>query len=305
LADQKILRFASIDIGSNAIRLLLCNVYETTDGQPSFKKAELFRYPLRLGEDAFLKGYITEPTTDSLIKVMKGFKNLIDAFDVISFRVCATAAMREASNRKQVIERVKAEADINIEIIEGGLEAEIIYSNHIEEHLENNSSYLYIDVGGGSTELTLFSKGKMITSRSYNIGTIRMLHDRVTREQWRDYKDQVRKLAEGNKPMLAIGSGGNINKIFKLANKKENQLLSYARLKECSEYVQGFSYEERMSELKLNPDRADVIAPAFRIFLATMKAAEIDQIMVPQVGLSDGIIHLLYENYKKRQLVIV
>ncbi|MBL0341711.1 MAG: ethanolamine ammonia-lyase reactivating factor EutA [Bacteroidetes bacterium] len=296
------LHFASVDIGSNAIRLLLCNVYEG-GSEPLFKKAELIRFPLRLGEDAFLKGFITEETIKKLILVMKAFKSLIDAYEVISFRVCATSAMREASNRKEVIERVRLEAGITIEVIEGRLEAEIIYSNHIAEHLDSDHSYLYIDVGGGSTELTIFSNGRLVSSNSYNIGTIRMLHDKISKEQWRDFKEQVRKISEGNQPIVAIGSGGNINKIFKLANRKESQFLSYIKFKECYDYVAGFSLDQRIRDLKLNPDRADVIVPAFRIFNAIMKSAQIEKIMVPQVGLSDGIIHLLYEDFRKAQVI--
>ncbi|MDQ3052035.1 MAG: ethanolamine ammonia-lyase reactivating factor EutA [Bacteroidota bacterium] len=301
--NQQILKFASIDIGSNAMRLLLCNVYEG-EGEPLFKKSELMRFPLRLGEDAFLLGYISEGTIRRLVKIMKGFRLLIEAYDALGYRVCATAAMREATNRKEVLDRVKAEAGVTIEIIEGRLEAEIIYSNHIAEHLENDNNYLYIDVGGGSTELTLFSKGKMVSSGSYNIGTIRMLHDKVTKDMWRDFKEQVRKLAEGNKPIVAIGSGGNINKIFKIANRKENQFLSFDKLRECYDFVSSFTYDQRIRDLQLNPDRADVIIPAFRIFIAILKAAEIERIMVPQVGLSDGIIHLLYEDFKSKQLMV-
>lgn len=275
----------------------MCNVYEG-DSEPLFKKAELIRFPLRLGEDAFLKGYIEESTILKLINIMKAFRHLIDAYEAVAYRACATSAMREAANRKEVIERVWQEAGIRIEVIEGRLEAEIIYSNHIAEHLEADNSYLYIDVGGGSTELTLFSDGHVTDSVSYNIGTIRLLHDKITKDQWRDFKDQVGIMAAKNKPIVAIGSGGNINKIFKIAGKKESQILTFSKLKECYEYVSAFTLEQRMRELKLNPDRADVIIPAFRIFIAIMKAAEIDRIMVPQVGLSDGIIHLLYENYR-------
>lgn len=301
MKNQEILRFASVDIGSNAIRLLLCNVYEGGE-EPLFKKAELMRFPLRLGEDAFLLGYITEDTINRLVKIMQAFRLLIESYDAIGFRVCATSAMREASNRKEVIDRVKKDAGITIEVIEGRLEAEIIYSNHIAEHLEADSNYLYIDVGGGSTELTLFSRGTMISSASYNIGTIRMLHDKVSKDMWREFKVQVKQISEGNNPLVAIGSGGNINKIFKIANRKENQYLSFVKLKECYDYVSGFSYDDRIRILKLNPDRADVIIPAFRIFIAILKSAGIDRIMVPQVGLSDGIIHLLYEEFKKNQI---
>lgn len=291
-----ILRFAAVDIGSNAIRLLLCNVYEG-EGEPVFKKAELMRFPLRLGEDAFLKGYISDPTIATLVKVMSAFKSLIEAYEVIGFRVCATAAMREAANRKAVVDRVYKEAGVLIEVIDGRTEAAIIYSNHIAEHLEASHNYLYIDVGGGSTELTLFSKGRLVSSNSYNIGTIRMLHDKVTREQWKEFKEDVKRLAENYPSLIAIGSGGNINKIFKLANKKENQILSFSKLRECYEYVSSFTLDQRILQLKLNPDRADVIIPAFRVFIAVMKSAGIEGIMVPQVGLSDGIIHLLYDDY--------
>jgi exopolyphosphatase/guanosine-5'-triphosphate,3'-diphosphate pyrophosphatase len=301
LENSKILRFASIDIGSNAIRLLLCNVYEG-GSETLFKKAELIRFPLRLGEDAFLKGYIQESTIRKLIHIMKAYKHLIDAYEVVSYRACATSAMREAANRKEVIERVWQEAGVKIEVIEGRLEAEIIYSNHIAEHLETDNSYLYIDVGGGSTELTLFTDGRVENSASYNIGTIRLLHDKISKDQWRDFKDQVKLLAGWNKPIVAIGSGGNINKIFKIAGRKESQFLSFSKLKECYDYVSTFNLEQRMRDLKLNPDRADVIIPAFRIFIAIMKSAEIDRIMVPQVGLSDGIIHLLYDDYRTKTL---
>ena len=231
---------------------------------------------------------------------MSAFKSLIEAYDVIGFRVCATAAMREAANRKAVVERVYKEAGVQIEVIDGRTEAAIIYSNHIEEHLEASHNYLYIDVGGGSTELTLFSKGKLVSSNSYNIGTIRMLHDKVTRDQWKEFKEDVKRLSENYPSLIAIGSGGNINKIFKLANRKENQLLSFTKLRECYEYVSSFTLDQRILQLKLNPDRADVIIPAFRVFIAVMKSAGIEGIMVPQVGLSDGIIHLLYDDYKSK-----
>jgi exopolyphosphatase / guanosine-5'-triphosphate,3'-diphosphate pyrophosphatase len=298
--NKDVFRFASVDIGSNAIRLLLCNVYEGGD-EPLFKKAELIRFPLRLGEDVFLKGYISEDTISKLVKVLSAFKSLIEAFDVISYRVCATAAMREASNRKEVIDRVYRDSGVRIEVIEGRMEAELIHSNHIADHLPEDHSYMYIDVGGGSTELTVFSEGKYFSSGSYNIGTIRMLHDKVTRDQWTSFKEKVRLLSMNHQPMVAIGSGGNINKIFKLANRKENQFLSFSKLKECYDYVSSFTLDQRMRDLKLNPDRADVIIPAFRIFLAIMKAAGIEKIMVPQVGLSDGIVHKMYEMYKEKQ----
>jgi exopolyphosphatase/guanosine-5'-triphosphate,3'-diphosphate pyrophosphatase len=301
IEKQEVTKLASVDIGSNAIRLMLCNVYEGDD-EPLFKKVELIRFPLRLGEDSFLKGYITDPTVEKLINVMSAFKLMIGAFQAEAYRVCATSAMREASNREEVIRKVFERTGINIEIIEGRLEAEIIYSNHVAETLEESNSYLYIDVGGGSTEVTLFSNGQYHTSRSFNIGTIRLLHHKVDKENWRAFKDDVREMCREFQPLVGIGSGGNINKIFKMTGKKDNRYLSYTKLKDSYNYVKGFTIDQRIKELKLNPDRADVIIPAFRIFLAIMKAGNIDQIMVPQIGLSDGIIHQIYENYKQGEL---
>ncbi len=295
MGKDNIIKLASVDIGSNAIRLMLCNVYEGDD-EPLFKKVELIRFPLRLGEDSFLKGFITDETLARLCNVMGAFRLLIEAFGAEQYRVCATSAMREAANRHEVIKKVKDQTGILIEIIEGKLEAEIIYSNHIAEHLETSNSYLYIDVGGGSTELTLFSNGKTKSSNSFNIGTIRMLHHRVTKDQWNAFKNEVHDICEGYDPVVAIGSGGNINKIFKMTGKKDYKYLTQAKLKDSYNYVKGFTLEQRIKELKLNPDRADVIIPAYRIFLAIMKSARIDKIMIPQIGLSDGIIHQLYES---------
>ena len=293
------MRFASIDIGSNAIRLLLCNVFET-ESELFFKKAELFRMPIRLGEDSFRFKKISQEKTEQLIKVMKAYKLLIDAFEAVDYKACATAAMREASNAAEIIEKVKKQSGIEIDIIDGKLEAQIIYSNHIAEHLEHDRSYLYIDVGGGSTELTLFSNNQIVQSLSFNIGTIRFMQDNVSKETWQFFKDWIREKTAGYHPLTAIGSGGNINKIIKMAGRKEGKPLRVEKLKEIYDYLQSFTYEERITQLGLNPDRADVIIPAAKIFLSIMKNAGIEDIIVPQVGLSDGIIHLLYEKYKKQ-----
>lgn len=292
------MKFASIDIGSNAIRLLLCNVFED-NGEPVFKKAELIRMPIRLGEDSFSTQLISEAKIEQLVDTMKAFRLLIGVFDAIDYRACATAAMREASNGPAIISRVKTETGIDIEIIDGKTEAKIIYSNHIAEHLDINSSYLYIDVGGGSTEITLFAGNESVASRSFNVGTIRMLQNQVSKETWSEFKNWITSQTTSYKPLIGIGSGGNINKLFKILAKKEDKPLTYKRLKEYYEFMNGFSYEDRIKILGLNPDRADVIIPASRIFLSIMKAAEIEKLIVPQVGLSDGIIHLLYDKYKK------
>ncbi len=291
------MKFAAIDIGSNAVRLLLCNVYES-GADTSFKKAELVRMPIRLGEDAFRYRKISDEKIDQLAKSMKAFKLLMEVFGAIDYRACATAAMREASNSKEVVDYVKQYSGIDIDVIDGRTEAQIIYSNHIAEHLELNKSYLYIDVGGGSTELTVFAENHIVASQSFNLGTIRILHDQVSKETWNVVKEWVSVNTRDFKPLTAIGSGGNINKVFKMADRKEHKPLSYDKIKDIYDYLKQFTLEERILQLGLNPDRADVIMPATKIFLTVMKTAEIDKIIVPQIGLSDGIVHLLYEKHR-------
>jgi len=297
------LKFAAIDIGSNAVRLLFCNVYEE-NGKTLFKKAELIRVPIRLGEDSFLNRKISKEKADKLVTAMKAFKNLIEVYDAIDYRACATSAMRDADNRYEIVERVKREAGINIEVIDGKTEADIIYSNHIEEHLDKSNNYLYIDIGGGSTEITLFSKNKAMVSQSFNIGTIRMLHNQIDKEYWSYFKNWVNEITAGYKPLIAIGSGGNINKLFKMSGRKPNKPLPTSKLKGMYEVLESYTYEERIKILGLNPDRADVIIPASKILLTVLKKADIDKLLVPQIGLSDGIVHLLYEKHREKTLSI-
>jgi exopolyphosphatase / guanosine-5'-triphosphate,3'-diphosphate pyrophosphatase len=294
------LKFAAIDIGSNAVRLLLSHVHKS-NGITSFKKAELVRVPLRLGEDSFLNGKISPEKVEKLITSMKAFKHLIDVYDAIDYRACATSAMRDAENGREIIERVRKEAGIKIEIIDGKTEADIIYSNHIEEHLDINNSYLYIDIGGGSTEITLFSKNKAVASQSFNIGTIRMLHNKIDKEYWNYFKNWVKEITDGYRPLIAIGSGGNINKLFKMSGRKPDKYLSTAKLKAIYDTLESYTYEERMSVMGLNPDRADVIVPASKILLSILKHAQIEKMIVPQIGLSDGIVHQLYEKHKDQK----
>lgn len=289
--------FAAIDIGSNAMRLLFCRVYET-QGKPYFSKEELIRLPIRLGEDVFLNNRISEKKADKLVTALRGFHELIKVYEVDGFRAVATSAMRDASNSAEVIERIKKEAGITVEIIDGKVEASLVFSNHIEEMLNPRHAYLYIDVGGGSTELTLYYDHKVIASRSFNVGTVRMLLDKVEKETWDELKTWVKKNTYGIHPLHAIGSGGNINKIFKMT-KKDNKNLSYNKLKGIHDMLNSYTYEERVKVLGLKPDRADVIIPAAKIFLTTMKHADIEDIFVPQIGLSDGIVHELYERMKK------
>jgi len=294
------MKLAAIDIGSNAVRLLFVNVYEGKSG-PSFKKADLVRVPLRLGDDAFLAKKISSEKVDKLLQVMRAFRALIDFYEVDGLRAAATSAMRDASNGLEVAALIHKETGITIEVIDGKTEAQIIFANHIAEDLEQDKDYLYIDVGGGSTELTLFSKNQIVASRSFNIGTIRMLNNLVSKEVWSGFKDWIKETTRDHaRPLLAIGSGGNINKLFKMSRRKQNRPLSLDKLKQLHGMLESHTLEERMRTLGLNPDRADVIVPAARIFMTAMKAAQIDDILVPQIGMADGLIHLLYEDMKAR-----
>jgi len=290
--------FAAVDIGSNAMRLLFCRAYDV-NGKPHYSKEELIRLPIRLGEDVFLHGKISDKKAEKLITAMRGFRELIKVYEVDGYRAVATSAMRDASNSLEIIQRIKDEADLEVEIIDGKLEAQLVFSNHIEELLNPKHSYLYIDVGGGSTELTLYSNHKVIASKSFNIGTVRMLLNKVDKEEWELMKEWIKKSTFGYNPLRAIGSGGNINKIFKMT-KKENKNISYSKLKGIHDMLNSYTCEERIDVLGLKPDRADVIVHASKIFITIMKVAEIEDIFVPQIGLSDGIVHDLYERSKKK-----
>lgn len=293
------MKFAAIDIGSNAVRLLLTRVIEN-NGQNLFKKESLIRIPIRLGIDSFTKTKISEEKITRLISTMKGFKNLIEAYQPIEFRACATAAMREAQNKNEIVKAIKEESDIDVEIIDGRREAEIIFANHIEKSLTKENAYLYIDVGGGSTELTLFSEKESIASKSFDIGTIRILKNLVSRENWDSMKQWVKKNVKKTNPTSAIGSGGNINKIFRISRKKEGKPISKKNMKKIYDFLKSYTWEERINVLKLRPDRADVIIPASKIYISIMKWAKIDKMYVPQIGLSDGLIHIMYDKHKQK-----
>lgn len=294
--------FAAIDIGSNAIRLLFCRVF-LVDGKPHFNKEELIRMPIRLGEDVFTLGKITPEKADRLITALKGFSELIKAYGVISYRAVATSAMRDAINGADIISRAKNEANITVEIIDGKNEAALVFSNHIEEILNPKHAYLYIDVGGGSTELTLYFDSKVIAAKSFNIGTVRMLLDKVDKAEWDEMKSWLKRNTVGIHPLSAIGSGGNINKLFKMSGKKETKHLSYDKLKSLYDMLCSYTYQERIERLDLKPDRADVIVPAAKIFLSVMKNADIEKVFVPQVGLSDGIVHEMYERQLEKKQI--
>ena len=301
---MKLLPFAAIDIGSNAVRLLFSNVLE--DGQSViFKKSSLVRVPVRLGEDAFIAGKISPKKIEKLLKTMVAFRNLMDVHEVLGYQACATSAMREASNSSEVVELVKRETGIEIQIIDGKREAEIIYSNQIVEMFDDESHYLYVDVGGGSTEISLFSNRKMVESHSFNIGTIRMLNKKVTPNDFKGMKAWLKSLKTEKKEVNIIGSGGNINKIFKISGKKETQFLVLEELDEINKFLNYYSIEERIKVLGLNPDRADVIIPASDIFLKIMKWTDAKRIIVPTFGISDGMIHQVYSNYKLKNKKLI
>ncbi|HWY99283.1 MAG TPA: exopolyphosphatase, partial [Bacteroidia bacterium] len=239
------MKFASIDIGSNAVRLLFCNVIEDK-GKVSFKKSELIRIPLRLGEDAFLRKRITQQKTNRLITTMKAFKHLISVHEVLDYKACATAALRAAQNRDDIVRRIRKEAGLNVEVIDGKTEARIIYANHSADHLSKTASYMYVDIGGGSTELTLISKGKTVASKSFNIGTILLLYDKVDKDTWLEFKEWVRKTSQGKGEITAVGSGGNINKLYKMSEKKGSKPLPYKKLKLLAANIESYSPKDRV-----------------------------------------------------------
>ncbi len=288
------MRYAAIDIGSNAVRLLIADITMNEEGY-GFKKNTLVRVPLRLGDDAFLDQKISPKKIEDLVKTMTAFKNLMDVYHVSKYLACATSAMREASNGKEIIKKIKDKADIDLEIIEGQREANIIYSNHIEQNLDTNKSYLYIDVGGGSTELSVFVNKQPIASKSFNIGTIRILDNQDKDETWEEMKDWVKKNTRDLKNLAGIGTGGNINKLFRMSGEKEDTPLTFVKLKSLYNELNAYSLKERITIMKLNQDRADVIIPACEIYLTLMKWTGIKQIYVPKVGMVDGIINLLIE----------
>ncbi|MGH8015234.1 MAG: exopolyphosphatase [Candidatus Zixiibacteriota bacterium] len=289
-------RFAAIDIGSNAVRLLLAGVFDSVGGKV-FKKECLVRMPLRLGDDAFVQKRISEHKAESLVKTMRAFKHLIDAYEAVSYKACGTSALREAANGQSVVDRVKEETDVEIEIIDGRLEAELICLNHPESLFKSFKPYLYVDVGGGSTDMTLVEHGEIVDSASINIGTVRLLNNLVDESRWQGLKQWCKKIKKEHKAITMVGSGGNINKLFRMARIKTGNPLTYKRLLKMQNMLDKYSVEERINKLDLRPDRADVIVPGANIYLAVMKWSGAKKILVPQIGLADGIVHMLYNQY--------
>lgn len=292
---------AAIDIGSNAARLLISEVKEEKKGKPEFTKLNLLRIPLRLGMDVFSKGEIGEERTQMVIDSMKIFSDLMKIYKVEHYRACATSAMRDAKNGDKIRKIVKETSGIEIEIISGDEEATLIYENHVAEGLDKNFDYLYVDVGGGSTELTFYENGKMKYEHSFNIGTIRLLNNLVTEDHWKEMKEEIRKNINSKKPIVAIGSGGNINKVFSMSKTKDGKPLTLNYIKTFHKEIASLSVEERMAKYNIREDRADVLEPALKIYSNVMNWSDINQIFVPKISVADGLIHHIYDNLRNKK----
>ncbi|MBJ6369432.1 Ppx/GppA phosphatase family protein [Snuella sedimenti] len=287
-------KYAAIDIGSNAVRLLISNIIEQKGKPVQFKKSSLVRVPIRLGADVFIKNKISKENTQRLLDTMLAFKLLMKSHKVVKYKACATSAMRESVNGKKVVDLVLEQAGVSIDVIDGEEEAAIIAATDINKYIDNSKTYLYVDVGGGSTEFTVIHNGRQIASRSFKIGTVRLLNDMVKKETWQELETWIVMNAKGFDKIRVLGSGGNINKIFKISGKALGKPLTYFYLTSYYNTLQSYSYEERITELDLNQDRADVIIPAMRIYLSAMKWSGAKHIYVPKIGLADGIIKSIY-----------
>lgn len=296
---MRIKKFAAIDIGSNAMRLLISNVIETKEAV-HFQKNALVRAPIRLGEDSFTLGEISKKSLKRMIRAMKAFKLLMKVHGVSHYQAYATSALREANNSSDVIERVKKMTGIKIEIIDGRKEAEIISNSKISDFLNSQKTFLFVDVGGGSTEFTIINEGKRVCSKSFKIGTVRLINNLVDDRIWEAIKNWINKNAKPYHKITLMGSGGNINKLFKLSNIKEGKPLSVIKLNQIFLELESLSYEDRIVKFELNPDRADVIIPAARIYLKALEWSGGQRIYVPKFGLSDGMIKYMHKNKRKK-----
>ena len=294
--------YAAIDIGSNAVRLLIKEIKEE-QGNAHFSKVLMLRVPLRLGFDVFDIGKISEKKEKNMIRLMKAFRHLMKIYDVKHCRACATSAMRDAKNGMDIIKQIEKKTGVHIDIIDGQEEAKIIYNNHVEHMEDQKGNYMYVDVGGGSTEINLLSEGQLVCSRSYNIGTVRMLNNAVKDSEWERLKNDLAELAKSYPQTNIIGSGGNINKLYRLADKKNKKKMTMqvSVLQELHTGLKALSLEERMEQFGMKPDRADVIIPAGEIFLTIANIIGASYIHVPVIGLSDGIIDELYLQNKNNQ----
>lgn len=294
------MKFAAIDIGSNAVRLLLSNVYDVGAPLPVVHKADLYRIPVRLGQDAFQLGRISPGLADRLVHAMTAYHHIMRAVEPMDYMACATSALRSVENGAEIVARIRDEAGIRLEIIDGAREAELIALNRIDGRFDAGH-YLCIDVGGGSTELVLLENNQTRASRSFNIGTVRLKEGMVNRNTWREMERWVRAQCHGLDDLRALGSGGNINALFKMTRQKADHPLSRHKLLELHRDLSRLDQDRREIELGLKPDRADVIVPASEIFLKVTGWAGIERILVPQIGLADGMIHALYHRWKTSQ----
>ncbi len=292
-------KYAAIDIGSNAIRLLIMTVTEYGKNPPHFKKTSLVRVPIRLGADVFLDGKISERNYLRMVDAMIAFKLLMKNHSVVRFRACATSAMREASNGVEIVKKIKEETNIAIELIDGSVEAELIASTDLQDLIDSEKTFLYVDVGGGSTEFTIFSNGHPIASKSFQLGTVRILNDMVRESMWAEVEQWIKVNTHKYEKVSLIGSGGNINSIYSSSGKKLGKPLSYFFLSDYYEKLKSYTYHERIYELQMNADRADVIIPATRIYLSAMKWSRAKNIYVPKIGLADGMIKTMYNEKLK------
>lgn len=294
---MEIKKFAAIDVGSNSVRLLIEHVIETPK-ETMFKKNSLIRVPVRLGPDAFTDHRIPESTAAKLIEAMMGYKYIMRVNDILHYKGCATSAMREAKNGQEIVRRIEKETGIRIEIISGNSEAHIIFNSQSFIASKIGRDCIFVDVGGGSTEITVFIRGEHTAARSFDIGTIRLLGDKVRKEYWKELKDWLRAETKLMKSFSLIGSGGNINRLFKMAEIKQAKPLSYDLLSHLTTELKSHSIDDRIRLFDLNPDRADVIVPAGEIFLNIMKFVGATKIYVPKIGLSDGMVREVYKEYK-------
>jgi len=295
------MKFAAIDIGTNAVRLLIKEIVVKND-KLRVSKVSFTRVPLRLGEDVFETGNISDKKARNLVKIMRAFWYLMDVHEIEWFKVCATSAMREAGNVDYIIDMIKKEANIIIELIDGQQEADLIFRNFSVASFKSKSDYLYIDVGGGSLELTLIRNGKRLRAKSFQIGTLRVIKGIVRDGEWDAVEEFVKYESENGEPIIAIGTGGNINRLQRIILNPKNQPILISKIEKITEALKSQPFKEMVKKYSLKPDRADVIIPAAEIYLRIMKLAGAKEIIVPKVGLSDGIILKVHEEYQESLL---
>ena len=294
---MKVKKLAAIDIGSNAIRILIANVVQEVGEHPVYMKSEMIRVPIRLGQDSFTVGEISKKNMKRVLKAMKAFRLIMKVNGVKHYMACATSALRESNNADELVALVKKKAKIKIEVIDGRKEAEIISNTTILNDFGQNLNYLYVDVGGGSTEFSLLQDGKRIVSKSFKIGTVRMINNMVNEKVWLEIEKWIQTHTTGIKKIALLGTGGNINKVFKLSNIKEGKPLTYIKINAIYQDLKKLTYEQRILKYNLNLDRADVILPALEIYLKTLKWSGATKVFVPKIGLADGMIKMMYKKF--------